>query len=149
MIKLFNDVFFYYFVYSKDCSFCHKILYVFVTNHCSFSNYLFKFNTTIFPLCVCARMSTFQHYLLNCLLTSKFHIKKPSDEVEASEVIMLVTVNIKKKWSNRQFWNRKENKPESIRYSMKNKGVYGVALKKLELLCHLPPYTLHYNPSNR
>lgn len=56
----------------------HRNLYIFATNHGPFPEYLFKINKCPSDSCVCGEIGNSLHYQTKCILTRKFHIKKPN-----------------------------------------------------------------------
>lgn len=54
----------------------HRNIYLFATNHGPFASYLYTFNKTQSPYCVCGNLATSLHYITTCTLTSTFHIRK-------------------------------------------------------------------------
>lgn len=55
----------------------HRNLYIFATNHGPFPAYLNTINKCPTNSCACGELGTSMHYLTDCILTQKFHIKKP------------------------------------------------------------------------
>lgn len=54
----------------------NRYLHIFLTNHGPFQQHLYDINKRDSPLCICGSPSTSLHYILDCTLTSHFHIKK-------------------------------------------------------------------------
>lgn len=54
----------------------NRYLHIFLTNHGPFQEHLYNINKRDSPLCICGSPSTSLHYILNCTLTSTYHIKK-------------------------------------------------------------------------
>lgn len=54
----------------------NRSLILFFTNHGPFKQHLSKFNKSPSPYCICNKISNSLHYILDCTLTSTFHVKK-------------------------------------------------------------------------
>ena len=51
-------------------------LILFLTNHGPFQSYLFKINSSPSPFCVCGKFADSLHYVFDCPLTARFHVKR-------------------------------------------------------------------------
>ena len=49
---------------------------LFLSNHGRFQSYLYKINKSPSPFCICGKYSDSLHYILDCPLTSRFHVRK-------------------------------------------------------------------------
>lgn len=56
-----------------------RYLFLFFTNHGPFQQHLYNINRSDSPLCICGKISVSTHYVFDCPLTSKFHLKKHRD----------------------------------------------------------------------
>lgn len=54
----------------------NRAIILFLTNHGPFQEHLFKINRSGSPDCVCGQLSSSLHYVLECTLTSTYHIRK-------------------------------------------------------------------------
>ena len=61
---------------AQDLQITSRALILFFTNHGPFQSYLFKINRSPSPLCVCGKHSDSLHYVLDCPLTSRFHVRR-------------------------------------------------------------------------
>lgn len=52
--------------------------YVFLQNHGSFNHYFYEINKSDSLYCICNKLSTLFHYILEGAVTTHFHVKKPS-----------------------------------------------------------------------
>lgn len=55
----------------------HRNLCIFLVNHGPFSVYFYKIKRSTSPYCDCRQLTPPLHYVLQCILASAFHIRKP------------------------------------------------------------------------
>lgn len=62
---------------SLDRLFKHRNLYLFITNHGPFGKYLSLFKQNVTGFCACGGEADSLHYILECDLTERFHLRPP------------------------------------------------------------------------
>lgn len=62
---------------TEDLLLPHRNLYLALTNHGPFPEYLHKIHKADSEICTCGVRGSSLHYILSCPLTSTFHIRKP------------------------------------------------------------------------
>lgn len=60
---------------SEDYLLQHRNLYLFSTNHGPYPQYLAKFGRAPSSYCTCGKLGSALHYVIECTLTSTFHLK--------------------------------------------------------------------------
>ena len=83
---------------STSLQIVNRELVIFLSNHGPFQSYLHRIGKRSSPLCICGQLSTSLHYILECPLTSTFHIRKdPNLTLSAWFSYILKNDNLKQK----------------------------------------------------